>query len=234
MHDFLAEPQTAAFWLGLLEIIGINIVLSGDNAVVIALAARQLPTARRRMAVVAGAGGAVALRVVLTAFATNLLQLAWVKTVGGLLLLWIAVKLLLPDAQENDGPAASDNFWQAVRIILVADLVMSLDNVIGIAAAAHGSITLLVLGLAVSVPLIMFSSTLILVWMERMPWIVTAGGALLGWVGGTTIAADPAWVAAVGGREWLETLAGWAGVALVFGGARWVRLRRMIRPSRAA
>jgi len=231
MHDFLAEPQTAAFWLGLLEIIGINIVLSGDNAVVIALAARQLQPAQRRMAVVAGAGGAVALRVALTLFATNLLQLAWVKTVGGLLLLWIAVKLILPDEQADEGPAASENFWQAVRIILMADLVMSLDNVIGIAAAAHGSITLLVLGLAVSVPLIMFSSTLILLWMERMPWIVTAGGALLGWVGATTIATDPAWTTVVSGREWLETLAGWASVALVFGGARRLRQRRGAGPA---
>jgi predicted tellurium resistance membrane protein TerC len=108
---------------------------------------------------------------------------------------------------------------------------MSLDNVIGIAAAAKGSVTLLVLGLAVSIPLIMFSSTLILMWMERMPWIVTAGGALLGWVGATTIATDPAWGAALGGREWLQTLAGWAGVALVFGGAHRLRQRRGAGPA---
>lgn len=229
MHDFLTEPQSAAFWLGLLEIIGINIVLSGDNAVVIALAARQLPAAQRRMAVLAGAGGAVVLRVALTVFASNLLQLPWVKTAGGLLLLWIAVQLLLPGPEQGEGPSASENFWQAVRIIVTADFVMSLDNVIGIAAAAHGSLTLLVLGLAVSMPLIMFSSTLIMHWMERLPWIVTMGGALLGWVGATTLASDPAWAFQADGREWLEPLMGWAGIALVFGSARLLQRRRDAR-----
>jgi YjbE family integral membrane protein len=219
MHDWMMEIQTAAFWVGLVQIVGINIVLSGDNAVVIALAARQLPESQRRTAIIVGAGGAVALRVALTLFASVLLELPWVKTIGGLLLLWIAIKLLLPEDGKGKGLESSENLWKAVRIILVADLVMSLDNVIGIAAAASGSLNLLMLGLAVSVPLVMFSSSLILRWMERMPWIVPGGGALLGWVGATTVFTDPAWPTDPTLPGWLGTAVGCAGIALVLGAA---------------
>lgn len=226
MHDFLAELQTAGFWLGLLQIIGIDIVLSGDNAVVIALAARRLPETQRRAAVIAGAGGAIVLRVLLTLFAAALLGLPWVKTVGGLLLLWIAVKLLAPEPHQHGGAAPEPgSFWQAVRIILVADFVMSLDNVIAIAAASHGSLLLLVLGLLVSIPLIIFSSTLIMRWMGRLPWIVPAGGALLGWVGATTVATDPVWAEAVGQVAWARNAAGVTGILLVLATGRWLARR---------
>jgi len=157
MSELLSEINSAAFWLGLIQIIGINIVLSGDNAVVIALAARRLPEAQRDRAILVGSAGAIVLRVVLTLFAAVLLDLPFVKTVGGLLLLWIAVKLLVPeDEGDGDGDEGASDFWQAVRIVLIADFVMSLDNVIGVAAAAGGSILLLVLGLAISIPLIIF------------------------------------------------------------------------------
>jgi len=231
MQDLLLELQTPAFWIGLLQIIGIDIVLSGDNAVVIALAARRLPPPQRRVAVITGAGAAIVLRVVLTLFAALLLELPWVKTIGGLLLLWIAVKLVAPDDDGHSGEVeAAGNFWQAVRVILVADFIMSLDNVIGIAAAAKGSVTLLVLGLLISIPLIIFSSTLLLKWMERLPIIITAGGALLGWIGATTIISDPAWTAGAPVDPLLRVGAGLFGVALVLLSGRMLKARRERRP----
>src|SRR3954463_3195552 len=149
----LAELLTQAFWLGLLKIIGVNIILSGDNAVVIALAARSLPARQQKQAILWGAGAAVVLRIVLTIFAAALLALPWLKLVGSLLLFWIGVKLLIP---EDDDPdiKASEHLMVAIRTILIADLVMSLDNVIAVAAAAGGSVLLLVLGLAISIPLV--------------------------------------------------------------------------------
>lgn len=226
MSELLSEINSAAFWLGLIQIIGINIVLSGDNAVVIALAARRLPEAQRNRAILVGSAGAIVLRVVLTLFAAVLLDLPFVKTVGGLLLLWIAVKLLVPeDEGDGDGDEGASDFWQAVRIVLIADFVMSLDNVIGVAAAAGGSILLLVLGLAISIPLIIFSSTLIMKWMERLPIIITAGGALLGWVAGGTIITDPLYADVLTAMPWLKIAFSIAGVALVLGLGRWLAAR---------
>ena len=171
------------FWTALLKIIGVNIVLSGDNAVVIALAARSLPPQQQKTAVIWGSVAAIAMRVVLTLFAVALLDMAWLKLVGSALLLWIGVKLLVP---ESEGPdiKASDNMIAAIRTILIADLVMSLDNVIAVAAAAGGNVTLLVLGLAISIPLVIFGATLLLKVMERWPIIITIGAALLGFVAG--------------------------------------------------
>lgn len=179
------------FWIPLLKIIWINIVLSGDNAVVIALAARSLPPRQQRLAVAWGSGAAVAMRIVLTLFAVALLQLPYLKLIGAVLLLWIGVQLLLPEeGEENiDG---HENLMAAIRTILIADLVMSLDNVIAVAAAAGDSVTLLVLGLAISIPLVIFGSTLLMKVMERFPIIITAGGALLGFVAGEMAVSDPA------------------------------------------
>jgi len=180
-----------AFWIPLLKIIWINIVLSGDNAVVIALAARSLPPRQQTLAVAWGSGAAVALRIVLTLFAVALLQLPYLKLVGAVLLLWIGVQLLLPEEGEAniDG---HENLIAAIRTILVADLVMSLDNVIAVAAAAGDSVMLLILGLGISIPLVIFGSTLLMKVMERFPIIITLGGALLGFVAGEMAVSDPA------------------------------------------
>jgi YjbE family integral membrane protein len=171
------------FWTALLKIIGVNIVLSGDNAVVIALAARSLPPKQQKQAVMWGSGAAVVMRIVLTIFAVALLALPWLKLIGSVLLLWIGVKLLLPEDHGED-IKASDNLGAAIKTILIADLVMSLDNVIAVAAAAGNSYTLLIIGLAISIPLVVFGATLLLKLMERWPIIITIGAALLGFVAG--------------------------------------------------
>ena len=172
-----------AFWTALLKIIGVNIVLSGDNAVVIALAARSLPPHQQKQAIFWGSGAAVAMRIVLTIFAVALLALPWLKLIGSVLLLWIGVKLLLPE-EEDTNIEASDKLWPAIKTILIADLVMSLDNVIAVAAAAGNSYTLLIIGLAISIPLVVFGATLLLKLMERWPIIITIGAGLLGFVAG--------------------------------------------------
>jgi YjbE family integral membrane protein len=202
-----ADPQ---FWTGLGQIILINIVLSGDNAVVIALAARSLPPLQQKQAILWGSGAAVVMRIILTIAAVELLRLPVLKIVGGLLLLWIAVQLMLPE-EEGEGHAKTGvGFWAAMRTILIADLVMSLDNVIAVAAAAKGSLTLLVLGLAISIPLVIFGSTLLLKVMERYPIIITIGAALLGWVAGEMFVTDPLV------KEWVDANAAflhWTGPA---------------------
>jgi len=180
------------FWIALLQIIGVNIVLSGDNAVVIALAARSLPAAQQKKAVAWGSGAAVVMRIVLTIVAVELLRLPYLKLVGAALLLWIAVQLLLPEDEGEGHAQASSNLMSAIKTILLADLVMSLDNVIAVAAAAKGSVTLLIIGLAISIPLVVFASTLLLTLMSRFPIIITIGAALLGWVAGEMAIGDPA------------------------------------------
>ncbi len=178
--DWVSNPQ---FWVALLQIIWIDIILSGDNAVVIALACRRLPPQQQRAAILIGTAGAIGLRVVMATMVTLLLEIAYLKLIGSVLLLWIAVKLIAPQEEEEDGEVHSVNgLWPAVRTIIIADFVMSLDNVLGIAAAAKGSLLLLIFGLLISIPLIIFSSTLILRLMGRFPWIVLLGGALLGYV----------------------------------------------------
>ena len=187
----LEELYTQAFWVGLLKIIGVNLILSGDNAVVIALAARSLPARQQTAAVLWGSGAAVVMRIILTIFAVALLTLPWLKLVGSLLLFWIGVKLLIPE-EGDENISASDNMISAIKTILIADLVMSIDNVIAVAAAAQGSMTLLILGLAISIPLVIFGSTLLLHLMERWPVIITVGGGLLGFVAGALLVTDPA------------------------------------------
>ncbi len=212
-----------AFWTALLKIIGVNIVLSGDNAVVIALAARSLRGREQKKAIIWGSGAAIVLRILLTLFAVALLALPWLKLIGSVLLLWIGVKLLVPE----DGDAeisASDNLIQAIKTILIADLVMSLDNVIAVAAAAGGDVVLLVLGLAISIPLVIFGATLLVKAMERFPIIIVVGAGLIGFVAGEMAwedAAIGAWtsqyqanmkyVAAAVGAAFVVVLGQWFG-----------------------
>jgi YjbE family integral membrane protein len=178
------------FWLGLLEIIGVNIVLSGDNAVVIAMAARSLPKRQQRAAILLGSGAAIILRVILTTVATSVLALPYLKLAGAVLLLWIGVQLLLPSDERDDSVEQAIHLVAAVRTILIADLVMSLDNVIAVAAAAHGSFVLLTLGLAISIPLIVFGSSVLLKLMDRFPVIIKLGAGLLGYVAGEMLLSE--------------------------------------------
>ncbi|UYN93925.1 MAG: TerC family protein [Enhydrobacter sp.] len=184
---------TPAFWSGLVQIILVNIVLSGDNALVIALACRNLPKGQQKPAILVGSAGAIALRIVFVLIVDQLLQIGFLKLVGGLLLLWIGVKLVQGEDEHGDGVKGAGSLWAAVRTIVVADAVMSLDNAIAIAAAAHGNTALIVLGLVVSVPLIVFGATLIMALLNRFPAIVIAGGGLLGWIAGEVLATDPAY-----------------------------------------
>jgi YjbE family integral membrane protein len=186
----LVELNSARFWFDLLQIIGINILLSGDNAVVIALASRSLPDSQRKMAVLGGSGAAVVLRIALCLIVASLLQIRFLKLIGGLLLLYIGIKLIVEE-ESNDEIAARPNMWGAIRTILIADAVMSLDNVVAIAAAAHDSVLLISLGLLISIPLIVFGSQLMLKVLARYPVLVTLGGGLLGWIAGEIIVSDP-------------------------------------------
>lgn len=183
---------SAAFWAALGSIILANIVLSGDNAVVIALAARSLPPAQQKQAIFWGSAAAIVMRIVLTIIAVEMLRWPWLKIVGGLLLLYIGVSLLGEEDDGADDGGHHGGMLAAIRTILVADLVMSLDNVLAVAAAAKGDTPLLVIGLAISIPLIIFGSTLLLKVMERFPIIITLGAALLGFLAGEMILTDPA------------------------------------------
>lgn len=196
MEEFLTAP----FWLAVGQIIMIDILLGGDNAVVIALACRQLPPALRTKGILWGTAGAIVLRVILIAFALTLLAIPFLKLVGAALLLWIGVKLLAPDADDaHSNIQGSDKLWAAVKTVIVADLVMSIDNVIAIAGAATGAggnhqLSLVVFGLLVSIPIIIWGSQLVLKIMDRFPIIITVGGMLLGWIAGTMAHTDPALV----------------------------------------
>ena len=217
--------ENPIFWIGLLKIIWINIILSGDNAVVIALAARSLPASQQKKAVLLGSGAAVAMRIGLTVVAVKLLEMPFLQIIGGALLLWIGIELL----SENDSDEGQDkhhgSLAAAIRTILIADLVMSLDNVIAVAAAAKGSMLLLVLGLAISIPLVIFGSTLMIRVMERYPFIVTLGAALIGWVAGETISNDTSVHDYVLNHAWIHTAGPLAGAALVLGLGTWIQKR---------
>jgi YjbE family integral membrane protein len=217
--------QTADFWIGLLKIVWINIILSGDNAVVIAMAARSLPPQQQRTAVLFGSGAAVILRIALTVVAAKLLALPYLQIIGGALLLWIGTQLL---SEEEDGEGQDKEYGSmlaAVRTILLADLVMSLDNVIAVAAAAQGSMVLLILGLAISIPLVIFGSTLMIKLMERFPIIVMLGAALIGWVGGETIVSDTILRDVLVAKPWLHYAAAVAGAVFVVAVGRWLQKR---------
>ncbi|MGB6095102.1 MAG: TerC family protein [Comamonas thiooxydans] len=224
----------ADFWIGLFKIVWINIILSGDNAVVIALAARGLPPQQQKKAVLFGSGAAVVLRIVLTVVAAKLMQLPFVEVIGGLLLLWIGVGLLKgEDEEEDSGSVARQGMMAAVRTILLADLVMSLDNVIAVAAAAGGDMLLLILGLAISIPLVIFGSTLMIKLMERFPVIVTLGAALIGWVAGETITSDHMLEGFVRINPWAHYAAAACGAVLVIAMGKWMQLKVAAQDSTA-
>lgn len=224
------DLASAAFWIAVGQIILIDIVLSGDNAVVIALACRNLSPEQRRVGIFWGVAGAVSLRVVLTIFAAMVMNLPWLKFAGGLLLFWIAVKLMLPEDEDGHDIEPSAHLWGAVKTIVVADFVMSLDNVIGVAGAAHGSLVLLLFGLAVSIPLIVWSSQLILHWMERFPVIVLLGAGLLGYVASEMILSDPGLLALLPAMpDWLPKAAGGLGAIFVVLVGRWLEQRILAR-----
>ena len=210
----MAVVTTPEFWIALLQIIMINIVLSGDNAVVIALACRSLPAHQQKKAIIFGSVGAIVLRLILTFFAVYLLTLPYLKLIGAALLLWIGIGLLKGDDDDEELEGHS-NLAGAIKTIVIADLVMSLDNVIGVAAAAKGNILLLVLGLVISIPLIIFGSTLILKLMTRFPIIITLGAGLLGWVAGEMALSDPAINVWAAQQHTLHIVAPVAGALLV-------------------
>ena len=193
--EFLTSPE---FWVALGQIIIIDILLGGDNAVVIALACRKLPPAQRTKGIIWGTAGAIVLRVILIAFAMTLLALPFLKFVGALLLVWIGVKLLAPDEDGHGDIQGSDRLFAAIKTIIVADLVMSVDNVIAIAGAAQNAgehqMLLVVLGLLISIPIIVWGSQLVIKLMDRFPMIITFGGMLLGWIAGGMLVTDPAFV----------------------------------------
>jgi YjbE family integral membrane protein len=188
----------ADFWIAVGQIIMIDILLGGDNAVVIALACRGLPPAQRTKGIIWGTAGAIVLRVILIFFALTLLAIPYLKLVGAALLVWIGIKLLMPqDGDEHGNIQSSDKLWAAVRTVIVADLVMSLDNVIAIAGAAEGAggdhkMPLVIFGLLVSIPIIVWGSQFVIKLMDRFPIVITLGGMLLGWIAGTMAVGDPA------------------------------------------
>lgn len=204
MEEFL----TAHFWVAVGQIIMIDILLGGDNAMVIALACRQLPAHQRTKGILWGTVGAIVLRVILIAFALTLLQVPYLKLVGAALLLWIGVKLLAPQEDDHSSIQGSDKLWAAVKTVIIADLVMSVDNIIAIASAAtgaasHHQLPLVIFGLLVSIPIIIAGSQMVLRLMDRFPWIITAGGMLLGWIAGTMAHSDPA------AKDWLPPTTAW-------------------------
>ncbi len=227
---------TPVFWAALGQIVLIDILLGGDNAVVIALASRKLPPMQRRKAIIWGTAGAVGLRVVLIFFALTLLKLHFLKIVGALLLLWIGVKLMQPEDEEggHGNVQSPDKLWAAVKTVIIADFVMSLDNVIAIAGVAQNagsehSMVLVVLGLVLSVPIIVWGSQLVIKLMARFPIIITLGAMLLGWIAGGLVVTDPAtesWVQEQGWAKQAAALAGALGAALVWGLGQWLRSRQ--------
>jgi YjbE family integral membrane protein len=193
MEALTDQMMHPTFWLAALQIMGINILLSGDNAVVIALAVRALPPKERFWGMFLGAGVAAVLLILFTGIVATLMKLPYLKLVGGLALFWVAVKLVAPQPHDaEDTPEAVEDLWRAVRVVVVANIVMSLDNVIAVAAAAKGNYILLGLGLAISIPVVIAGSALFLAIIERFPLVVWGGGALLGWIAGGLLPEDPA------------------------------------------
>lgn len=223
--DFLLQDMThASFWIAVLQIIGVNVILSGDNAVVIAMACMTLPPRQRLWGMILGAGVAVLLRVLFTLVIAQAMTYPYLKLVGGLLLFYVAIKLVTEDADgDEEGIESAQNLWRAVRIVAIADIVMSLDNVIAIAASAEVAAarvdiahavgiktTLIIFGLATSVPLIIAGSAILMALLERYRVLVWGGGALLGWVAGDIMATDPA-LAGVFSEATLHALHVWGG-----------------------
>ena len=233
----MEQFMTPDFWVAVGQIILIDIVLGGDNAVVIALACRQLPAAQRTKGILWGTAGAILLRVILIFFALTLLAIPYLKLVGAVLLVWIGVKLLAPDHEDGHGNIqGSDKLWSAVKTVIVADLVMSIDNVIAIAGAAESAggdhkMPLVIFGLLVSIPIIVWGSQLVLKLMDRFPIIITVGGMLLGWIAGTMAVTDPAVTHLIAQTDTLKYAAGISGALLVLAIGKWVARGRTPAPS---
>ena len=214
--------MTPEFWLAVGQIIMIDILLGGDNAVVIALACRKLPAAQRSAGILWGTAGAIVLRVILIFFALTLLKLPFLKLVGALLLLWIGIKLLQPEDDGDHDIQASDKLWAAVKTVIVADFVMSLDNVIAIAGAAEATggvhqMPLVIFGLLVSIPIIVWGSQMVIKLMDRFPVVITIGGMLLGWIAGTMAVTDPAVIGHLAGAPATAEAAPAVGAAIRYG-----------------
>ena len=221
--------ETAAnpgFWVSVLQIIAIDILLGGDNAIVIALACRRLPEAQRKQGIFWGVVGAIGLRVILIFFALQLLAIPFLKIVGGLLLLWIGIKLLQPEEEVHDSIEGSTHLLGAIRTIIIADAVMSLDNVIAVAAAAKGDLGLVIFGILVSIPIVVWGSKFVLKLMDRLPIVITFGGALLGWIAGDMLLGDAAVKPYLEGQPgWLKYAASTAGALLVVAIGIWLAKR---------
>ncbi|WP_341992366.1 TerC family protein [Azorhizobium sp. AG788] len=216
------------FWIAFVEIIWINVLLSGDNAVVIAMACRSLPDRTRKWGIILGSAVAVGLRIIFTGIVATLLALPWLKVVGALALFYIAIDLALPK-EDGDAVKASDSLWRAVGTVALADVFMSLDNVVAVAAVAHGDLLLLALGLTISIPLIVAGSSVVMALLDRFPILVWVGAALLGWVAGDMLLSDTAVTSRIGGvevaQQWAHITAA-AGAAFVVSVAWiWARLR---------
>jgi len=221
--------STSQFWVDVFKIIMIDLLLSGDNAVVIALACRNLPPEQRKKGILFGVGGAIGLRIVLTFFAVGLLALPYLKLVGALLLLWVGIKLILPEEEHHaDNIKADTRLFGAIKTIIVADFVMSLDNVLGVAAAAHGNVWLLVFGLLVSIPMIAWSSQMVLKLIDRFPLIIYAGGALLGYVAGEMLVSEMLFATIVEAHHYLHWLIPVACALLVVALGKWLAMRKVV------
>ncbi len=210
MIELINSP---GFWLAVMQIIAIDILLGGDNAVVIALACRKLPEAQRNRAIIGGALGAILLRIGMIFFALQLLEWPFLKLIGALLILWIGIKLMVPEDEDaHDNMTASPKLWGAIKTIIVADAVMSLDNVVAVAGASGGQIELVVFGIVISIPIIIWGSKLVLHFMDRYPIVITLGAALLGWIAGSMAITDISLPAV---PAWAHYGAGIVGVAIV-------------------
>ena len=233
----MEQFMTPDFWVAVGQIILIDIVLGGDNAVVIALACRQLPAAQRTKGILWGTAGAILLRVILIFFALTLLAIPYLKLVGAVLLVWIGVKLLAPDHEDGHGNIqGSDKLWSAIKTVIVADLVMSIDNVIAIAGAAESAggdhkMPLVIFGLLVSIPIIVWGSQLVLKLMDRFPIIITVGGMLLGWIAGTMAVTDPGVTHLIAQTDTVKYAAGISGALLVLAIGKWAARGRTPAPS---
>lgn len=221
---------TSQFWVDVFKIIMIDLLLSADNAVVIALACRNLPLEQRKKGILFGVLGAIGLRIVLTFFAVGLLSLPYLKLVGALLLIWIGIKLILPEEEHSETNIQADTrLLGAIKTIIIADLVMSLDNVLGVAAAAKGNVSLLVFGLLISIPMIAWSSQLVLKMIDRFPFIIYAGGALLGYVAGEMLVGEALFKPLVEARHYLHWLIPMLCALLVLGWGSWLAMRKAVQ-----
>jgi len=229
----MPELTSSLFWIAVLQIIIIDIMLGGDNAVVIALACRKLPPEQRKKGIFWGVVGAIGLRVVMIFFALKLLAVPYLKIVGGLLLFWIGIKLMLPDHDDEHGNIdGGTTLMAAIKTIVVADAVMSLDNVIAVAGASHGSMVLVTFGILVSIPIVVWGSKLVLTLMDRFPVVITLGAALLGWIAGGMLLSDRATPEALSkGIPYAHYLFAAAGAVLVVVVGKWLGSRRAPRAS---